>query len=1074
MADSHSNFRAIFDEASELAAGEPRRAFLDQACDDDAALRAEVEGLLRAQDAAGGFLADPERDAPAATAPVIEREGDRIGRYKLLQKIGEGGCGVVYMAEQTEPVRRRVALKVIKLGMDTRSVITRFEAERQALALMDHANIAKILDAGTTDSGRPYFVMELVRGIKITDYCEQHQLSTTARLQLFIQVCQAVQHAHQKGIIHRDLKPSNILVTSDDGVPLPKVIDFGIAKATADIQLTDKTLFTRFDMFIGTPAYMSPEQAEFNATDIDTRTDIYALGVLLYELLTGQTPFDGTTLLQSGLEAMRRTLRETEPVRPSTKLSQTLVAAEVTRRTEGADAASASARRRLQEQIQRLRGDLDWIVLKCLEKDRARRYETANGLAMDIGRHLANEPIVARPPGRAYRVGKLVRRNRLPFAAAAVVMLALVLAVAGVLFVQYRANQDFRQRLYVSEVNRAGLAWQAGHTELMRTLLDRCAPDLRHWEWNFLHQQSGRWEQKVLLPSTNLRAVALSADASLMVMANDGQLQVRAFPSGQWLRNLPATNPTKAPLALAPRGELLAVAEAAEGIVTIWNVRTGERVAGIAGAGWSLDWSNDGQRLAFVANETEIRLWDAKTGRHQPLFSAPAQVVALAFSPDGQTLAVGTREKDIHLLDTATGSVRRTLRTLGPYFYRLLFSPDGRKLAAANATAGGYARDHRVWNLDDEGRSLELDTGAEVSSFSFSTDSRRLVIGDAAGLIRIWDLDRRVEVERFPARRQSGTLIRLLPDERILAVSAEGICLWQAGRPGVISLTGYPDALRNVAFSPDSRWLVAAGLDAQVFVWDARDGQRAGTYTGHSWGRPIAMAVSREGRVASADQDQNVRLWTLTSVETQWETSLAPAPRPYWLAFSPDGRRLYAPSKQDTLTVLDAATGRHLNSISGLENTLDGIAVSPDGRLLALCQKVKLSIRRAEDLQEVWSAAALPERCADFSPDGQWLATGDSDNAVTLWEMASAGRVRRSLRGHAGAVSGVSFHPDGRRLVSCSFDGQVKVWDWRAGVELLTLTRPGGGQLWHAAFSPDGKMIAAAGGDGVVTLWRVE
>src|SRR5438874_5260375 len=339
-----------------------------------------------------------------------EAVGQTLGRYKLLEKVGEGGCGVVYVAEQTEPVRRRVALKVIKLGMDTKQVIARFEAERQALALMDHPNIAKVLDAGATEAGRPYFVMELVRGIKITEFCDEKSVPTADRLKLFTQVCQAIQHAHQKGVIHRDIKPSNILVTVNDGVPVPKIIDFGIAKATAG-PLTDKTFFTAFEQFIGTPAYMSPEQAEMTGLDIDTRTDIYSLGILLYELLTGRTPFDAKELLAGGLDEMRRTIREQEPDRPSTRLS-TMAAGELTtvakhRHTDAP---------RL---IHLVRGDLDWIVMKCLEKDRTRRYETANGLASDIQRHLNNEPVAARPPSTAYRFQKLVRRNKLAFAGAA-------------------------------------------------------------------------------------------------------------------------------------------------------------------------------------------------------------------------------------------------------------------------------------------------------------------------------------------------------------------------------------------------------------------------------------------------------------------------------------------------------------------------------------------------------------------------------------------------------------------------------------------------------------------------------
>ena len=404
---------------------EQRVAYLEQACSGDAAMRQRVEALIEAHEKAGAFMTEPASPIPDRTVciPLTEKPGDKIGHYKLLQQIGEGGCGVVYMAEQEEPIRRRVAFKVIKLGMDTKQVIARFEAERQALALMDHPNIAKVLDAGAADTGRPYFVMELVRGIKITDYCDQNNLSTEQRLDLFSQVCHAIQHAHQKGIIHRDIKPSNILVTVSDGVPVPKVIDFGIAKATGGQLLTEKTLFTAFEQFVGTPAYMSPEQAEMSGLDIDTRSDIYALGVLLYELLTGKTPFDAKELIQAGLEGMRRIIREQEPARPSTRIS-----------TLGAEEQTTIARRRQVEVpklIHQVRGDLDWIVMKCLEKDRTRRYETANGLAADLERHLGNEPVVARPPGTGYRVGKFVRRHKAKVAFALVVALAIVAAVLG-------------------------------------------------------------------------------------------------------------------------------------------------------------------------------------------------------------------------------------------------------------------------------------------------------------------------------------------------------------------------------------------------------------------------------------------------------------------------------------------------------------------------------------------------------------------------------------------------------------------------------------------------------------------
>ncbi|MCC5823099.1 MAG: serine/threonine-protein kinase [Phycisphaerales bacterium] len=424
MADENQlRIRNLFMEVADLP-GADRDAMLERLCAGDDALHRAVLSLLDAHDSAGSFMDNPTAQAPAFHQPTplgAEQPGALIDRYKLLQQIGEGGFGSVWMAEQREPVKRRVALKIIKLGMDTRQVIARFEAERQALAMMDHPNIAKVLDAGATDTGRPYFVMELVRGVPITEYCDRERMPTSERLELFTDVCHAIQHAHQKGIIHRDIKPSNVLVTLHDGRPVPKVIDFGIAKAT-NAELTQRTLFTEHHQVIGTPAYMSPEQAEMSGLDIDTRSDIYALGVLLYELLTGTTPFGKNELLERGLAEMLRIIREQEPRRPSTRLTGL-----------GPEAARTAELRRVDARrlAGMLRDDLDWIVMKCLEKERARRYASAGGLAEDIRRHLRKEPVVAGPPGASYRVRKFVQRNRGQVAAASVILALLVMGIVG-------------------------------------------------------------------------------------------------------------------------------------------------------------------------------------------------------------------------------------------------------------------------------------------------------------------------------------------------------------------------------------------------------------------------------------------------------------------------------------------------------------------------------------------------------------------------------------------------------------------------------------------------------------------
>ncbi len=425
-----ANEEAIFEQARRIESEKERQAYVRGASAGNAALFDRVQNLLRVHFEAEGFMAT--EISPAPNGGLSEGPGSQIGRYKILQEIGHGGMGVVYMAEQTEPVSRRVALKIIKLGMDTKSVVARFEAERQALAMMDHPNIARVLDGGTTESGRPYFVMELVKGASITEFADKNKLDAHARLELFIQVCRAVQSAHQKGVIHRDLKPSNILVTLHHGEPMPKIIDFGIAKAT-NHKLTEKTLFTNFAQMIGTPAYMSPEQAEMSSMDIDTRSDVYSLGVLLYELLTGTTPFPEKELLSKGYGEMQRIITEQEPERPSLRMST----------LDGEQQTIISKRRASDRNLltRQLRGDLDWIVMRALEKDRTRRYETANGLAEDIRRHLKDEPVTAARPSVLYQISKTIRRHKPAFAAGVAVVLVLIVASIAATLAAVRENR---------------------------------------------------------------------------------------------------------------------------------------------------------------------------------------------------------------------------------------------------------------------------------------------------------------------------------------------------------------------------------------------------------------------------------------------------------------------------------------------------------------------------------------------------------------------------------------------------------------------------------------------------------
>jgi serine/threonine protein kinase/WD40 repeat protein len=986
----------------------------------DPDLRRCVEKLLAAQPRVGEFLQAPADGLPAAANadtvdhPADERPGTILGPYKLLHEIGEGGMGTVWMAEQTHPVKRRVALKVIKAGMDSRQVLARFEAERQALALMDHPNIAKVLDAGATDAGRPYFVMELVKGQPVTEFCDKNRLTTQERLELFVAVCNAIQHAHQKGVIHRDVKPSNVLIALYDGKPVPKVIDFGVAKAVGD-PLTDRTLFTRHGQVVGTFEYMSPEQANLDQLDIDTRSDVYALGALLYELLTGTTPLDKDRLRQAGFAEVLRLIREEEPPKPSTRLTS----------TPGLLATAAAHRKTDSQKLPRaVRGELDWIVMKALDKDRNRRFPTANGLAADVERFLKGEPVQACPPTLGYRFRKYARKNNVAFTIGAAVAATLMIGIIATSWQAIRAwgaeqvaltsaaaeaeqravavreqqkaqheadaaraaRDQFRRSHYALQMNALQRAWASDNVVRATELLDELKPaagedDLRGFEWHYwdrvLHAESGRRVIPVSPVQDQITPgrIEFSGDGSRAAFLQPGRLDPT---TGE-------VKPTSFAQHNAARVHII-------DLPTEKILRT-FMVSSDSGRRWGVALNHDGSRIAVVQDSVK---------RHRAGQNDPAAPPTDELNPQNRVRQVSRLHDQVEVYDAATG--RKLLAARGEFDTEIALSADGKRLATIHAL-----------EVDDDG---------------LAKPSTPIVV-------KLFDVD---NSEREPATLKANVAMR----QSSLVFSHDGTCL---------------------ATILNDR---TAGTELEVQLWDAASGQRIGAtkVTDASY---VNLTLNRDGSriigiaskarparrgVPDLEVDHIFCVWEVAPGGAIKQVTSRPMDLPRTgtgtqkVVLSPDGRRLFVFFTRGFSKVVDAATGDAQRTIKSLLFVRSG-AFNPDGTRLVTSAAVSgnlifsewdLTRRDPEQpaIQSIPFDTAASQTNTVSSADGRRTAHfttfrpgGVPDHDIVTRD--ADGKEIYRFAEHKSTLFAVWMSPNGRFVCSSDAAGATKLWEADTG-----------------------------------------